>query len=82
MLVLTRRLGETIVIAGDIRVTVVALQGDKVRLGIEAPEAVTVDREEIHQRRGGFAEPARLATRGARPCGSGPATVRKCHSTV
>jgi carbon storage regulator len=81
MLVLTRRVDETIVIAGDIRVTVVAVQGDKVRLGIVAPEAVTVDREEIHQRRGGFAEPARLATREATRCGSGPATVRNWHST-
>ena len=76
MLVLRRRVGETIVIAGDIRVRVVAVQGDKVRLGIFTPEAVTVDREEIHRRRGGFAEPVRLATRGARRCGSGPVTVR------
>ena len=37
MLVLTRHLGETVVIDGGIQVTVVAVQGDKVRLGVEAP---------------------------------------------
>jgi carbon storage regulator len=51
MLVLTRRLGEEIVIAGNIRVSVVAIQGDRVRLGIIAPDSVTVDRQEIHERR-------------------------------
>jgi carbon storage regulator len=56
MLVLTRRVGETVVIDGDIRVTVVAIQGDKIRLGFVAPESVTVDREEIHQRRGSLTE--------------------------
>lgn len=52
MLVLTRNLNETIVIDGNIRVTVVSVQGDKVRLGIVAPPEVRVDREEIHARRG------------------------------
>ena len=56
MLVLTRRAGETIVIEGGIRVTVVSVQGDRVRLGITAPDSVRVDREEIHQRRAGAAE--------------------------
>ena len=51
MLVLTRRIGETIVIDGDIRVTVVSVQGDKVRLGFLAPEYVRIDRQEIHNRR-------------------------------
>jgi carbon storage regulator len=51
MLVLTRRVGEVIVIEGGIRVTVVSIRGDKVRLGITAPEFVRVDREEIHERR-------------------------------
>ena len=41
MLVLTRRLGEEIVIADDIRVTVLSLTGQKVRLGIEAPASGT-----------------------------------------
>ncbi len=51
MLVLTRRIGETIVINGDIRVTVNSIKGDKVRLGIAAPGFIRVDREEIHERR-------------------------------
>jgi carbon storage regulator len=51
MLVLTRRIGEEIVIAGNIHVTVIALQGNKVRLGIQAPESVRVDRGEVDARR-------------------------------
>jgi carbon storage regulator len=51
MLVLSRRIEESIVIAGDIRVTVISIQGDKVRLGIAAPLSVTVDREEVAARR-------------------------------
>jgi carbon storage regulator len=55
MLVLTRRLGEELVISGNIRISVVAVHGDRVRLGIDAPESVTVDRKEIHERRMSFA---------------------------
>lgn len=51
MLVLTRRVGETIVIDHDIRVTIVSVRGDRVRVGITAPKFVQVDREEIHERR-------------------------------
>jgi carbon storage regulator len=51
MLVLSRRLGETIVIGDEIQVTVVAVQGKKVRLAISAPPYVAVDREEIRVRR-------------------------------
>ncbi len=51
MLVLTRRIGEQIVIGDEITVTVMAIQGDKVRLGISAPPSVRVDRSEIHERR-------------------------------
>jgi carbon storage regulator len=51
MLVLTRRLGETIVIDGNISITVVAVKGGQVRLGITAPRDVHVDRQEIHQLR-------------------------------
>jgi carbon storage regulator len=51
MLVLTRRPGEQIVIGGNIRITVVSVKGDRVRIGIEAPPTVLVDREEIHTRR-------------------------------
>ena len=54
MLALTRRIGEEIVIDGNIRVMVVAVKGDKVRLGISAPASVTVDRSEVHERRREF----------------------------
>ena len=56
MLVLTRRVGEEIVIDDEIRVTVLTVRGDRVRLGITAPEHVRVDRSEIHERRAEFAE--------------------------
>jgi carbon storage regulator len=55
VLVLTRRIGEQIVIDGNIRVTVIAVNGDKVRLGTSAPPSVIVDRSEVHERRGEFA---------------------------
>jgi carbon storage regulator len=48
MLVLTRKKGESIVIHDDIVVMVVEIQGDKVRLGIEAPRAVPVHRREVY----------------------------------
>ena len=51
MLVLTRKAGEQIVIDGNIVVTVSAVEGNKVRIGIEAPMSVSVDRAEVHQRR-------------------------------
>jgi carbon storage regulator len=48
MLVLSRRSNESIVIAGDITVTILEIRGDQVRLGIDAPRSVTVHREEVH----------------------------------
>jgi len=51
MLVLSRRIGEQIVIANNIRVTIVDVNGDRVRLGVTAPQSVTVDRSEVHERR-------------------------------
>ena len=51
MLVLTRRVGQTLVIDGAISVTVLAARGDRVRLGVTAPLAVRVDRSEVHARR-------------------------------
>ena len=58
MLVLTRKPGESIVIAGSIKVTVVSVEGNRVRLGFEAPPEVPIDREEIHARIREFAEDA------------------------
>lgn len=52
MLVLSRGVGEQIVIDAAICVTVVAIRGNKVRLGITAPGSVLVDRAEVHERRG------------------------------
>jgi carbon storage regulator len=54
MLVLSRRVGEEIIINDNIRVTVVAVKGDRVRVGIVAPRNVTVDRSEVHDRRREF----------------------------
>ncbi len=51
MLVLTRRPGEEIVIDGNIRVTLVSIRGDRVRIGIDAPPSVVIDRAEIHEKR-------------------------------
>ena len=51
MLVLSRRLNQAIVIAGQVRVTVLAISPSRVELGVEAPREVLVDREEIHVRR-------------------------------
>jgi len=51
MLVLTRRVGESIVIANDIRVTVVSIGNGRVKIGIEAPNGVSIDRSEIHERK-------------------------------
>jgi carbon storage regulator len=50
-LVLTRRCGETIVIGGVVRVTVLGVHGNQVRLGIAAPKEVSVDRLEIAERK-------------------------------
>jgi carbon storage regulator len=60
MLVLTRNVGEKIVIGDNIQVTVVAIKGNKVRVGVEAPDDVRVDRQEVHDRRTEFAEPVRV----------------------
>ncbi len=50
MLVLTRRIGEEIVIDGQIRLFVVSVQGTRVRLGIQAPDSIRVARQEVHER--------------------------------
>lgn len=50
MLILTRKPGETIVIGYDIKVTVLGVKGNQIRLGIDAPLAIPVHREEIYER--------------------------------
>jgi len=50
MLILTRRVGETLMIGEDVSVTVLGVKGNQVRIGINAPQDVAVHREEIFQR--------------------------------
>ena len=49
MLILTRRIGESVVIGDDIILTIVEVRGDSVRLGIDAPRSVDVHREEVYR---------------------------------
>lgn len=50
MLVLTRRLGETLVINDDIKITVLGISGNQVRIGIAAPKEIEVHRAEVYER--------------------------------
>lgn len=50
MLILTRRIGESIVVGNDVSVTVLNIKGNQVRIGVNAPKEVTVHREEIYHK--------------------------------
>lgn len=50
MLILTRRVGETLMVGDEVTVTVLGVKGNQVRLGVNAPKDVAVHREEIYQR--------------------------------
>lgn len=50
MLILTRRISESVIIGDEVKITVLGVKGNQVRLGIDAPKTVSVHREEIYQR--------------------------------
>lgn len=64
MLVLSRKLNEAIIIDGNIRVVVVGIQGNQVRLGIEAPSSVPIFRQELCDRASAGEERTSLASAG------------------
>jgi carbon storage regulator len=61
MLVLSRKVGEVLVIGNDITVTVLAVDGDRVKLGVAAPAEVPIHREEVYQKIGNRSSSLRFA---------------------
>jgi len=51
MLILTRKLGEAITIGDQVQIKVLSIKGGQVRLGVEAPESVRINREEVYQKK-------------------------------
>jgi carbon storage regulator len=60
MLILTRRVGETVMVGNDVAVTIVGVKGNQIRIGIDAPKDVSVHRKEIYERIRHEQHPARL----------------------
>lgn len=50
MLILSRRVGETLMIGDDVKITILKVSGNQIRIGVEAPKDVSVHREEVYQR--------------------------------
>lgn len=50
MLILTRKIGETVIIGGEVSVTILGLHGQQVRVGIDAPHEIPIHRQEVHER--------------------------------
>ncbi|MFC6570145.1 carbon storage regulator CsrA [Actinoplanes utahensis] len=50
MLILMRRVGETLIVGDDVSVTVLGVKGNQVRIGVNAPQDVSVHREEVYER--------------------------------
>jgi carbon storage regulator len=50
MLILTRRVGQTVIVGNDVTVTIVGVKGNQIRLAISAPKNVSIHREEIYER--------------------------------
>lgn len=62
MLILTRRIGESIIVDGDIKVTILGVKNGQVKIGVDAPKEVSVNREEV-QKKIDAAEEAALLSR-------------------
>lgn len=56
MLILTRKVGESLLIGDDVEITVLSIRGSQVKLGVKAPKEIAVHREEIYQRIKALAE--------------------------
>lgn len=75
MLILTRRVGETLKVGNDIDVTVLGVKGNQVRIGITAPKNVAVHREEIFERIQREAEALASAKKATAPAGDPPTSL-------
>ena len=76
MLILTRRVGETVMIGDDVTITVLGVKGNQVRVGINAPKHVAVHREEIYERIKREQHPKKSWPRSPRPRSTRPACRR------